>query len=166
MYTTDINYDPQQTNMQNLVRMKMRAFADEQTRMQRDYAGQSQQRELENLNAQRSLNQARRQSGGRGVGGFSFRDGGMGFANGGPVGFVHGMGAKDKMMHKGMAYADGGDVTDVQAKPAVPVRVSNGEFEFTPEQVANIGAAVLSAVNGAGAMVPPQPSAKGFAPAR
>lgn len=41
-------------------------------------------------------------------------------------------------------YADGGPVQDVQAKGFVPVKVSNGEFEFTPEQVANIGAAMLA----------------------
>lgn len=40
--------------------------------------------------------------------------------------------------------ADGGPVQDVQAKGFVPVMVSNGEFEFTPEQVANIGAAMLA----------------------
>ena len=40
--------------------------------------------------------------------------------------------------------ADGGPVQDVQAKGFVPVKVSNGEFEFTPEQVANIGAAMLA----------------------
>lgn len=40
--------------------------------------------------------------------------------------------------------ADGGPVQDVQAKGFVPVQVSNGEFEFTPEQVANIGAAMLA----------------------
>ena len=42
------------------------------------------------------------------------------------------------------SYADGGLVQDVQAKGFVPVQVSNGEVEFTPEQVANIGAAMLS----------------------
>ena len=50
-------------------------------------------------------------------------------------------------------YADGGPVQDVQAKGFVPVRVSNGEFEFTPEQVANIGAAVLA--NSGGKAQPP-----------
>lgn len=50
-------------------------------------------------------------------------------------------------------YADGGPVQDAQAKGFVPVRVSNGEFEFTPEQVANIGAAVLA--NGGGKAQPP-----------
>ena len=40
--------------------------------------------------------------------------------------------------------ANGGPVQDVQAQGFVPVKVSNGEFEFTPEQVANIGAAMLA----------------------
>lgn len=50
-------------------------------------------------------------------------------------------------------YADGGPVQDAQAKGFVPVRVSNGEFEFTPEQVTNIGAAVLA--NSGGKAQPP-----------
>ncbi len=50
-------------------------------------------------------------------------------------------------------FANGGPVQDMQAKGFVPVRVSNGEFEFTPEQVANIGAAVLA--NGGGKAQPP-----------
>lgn len=43
-----------------------------------------------------------------------------------------------------LRYANGGAVQDVQEKGFVPVQVSNGEYEFTPEQVANIGAAMLS----------------------
>lgn len=42
------------------------------------------------------------------------------------------------------SHADGGVVKNIQAKGFVPVKVSNGEFEFTPEQVANIGAAMLA----------------------
>lgn len=41
-------------------------------------------------------------------------------------------------------YADGGPVQGIEPKGFVPVKVSNGEFEFTPEQVANIGAAMLA----------------------
>lgn len=45
------------------------------------------------------------------------------------------------------AFADGGPVQDAQAKGFMPVRVSNGEYEFTPEQVANIGASMLASQN-------------------
>lgn len=46
-------------------------------------------------------------------------------------------------------YADGGQIQDAAPKgfSPVPVRVSNGEYEFTPEQVANIGASVLASQN-------------------
>jgi hypothetical protein len=43
-----------------------------------------------------------------------------------------------------LGYASGGPVQDVAPRGVVPVRVSNGEYEFTPEQVAAIGAALLS----------------------
>lgn len=44
------------------------------------------------------------------------------------------------------AFADGGQVQDIQAKGfrPMPVRVSNGEYEFTPEQVANIGGIAMA----------------------
>jgi len=46
-------------------------------------------------------------------------------------------------------YANGGQIQDVSPKgfAPVPVRVSNGEYEFTPEQVAAIGAALLASKN-------------------
>lgn len=44
-----------------------------------------------------------------------------------------------------LRYANGGAVQDVQEKGFVPVQVSNGEYEFTPEQVTAIGAAMLAA---------------------
>lgn len=47
----------------------------------------------------------------------------------------------------------------------VPVRVSNGEFEITPEQVQAIGAAVLRTVKDMTHEPAGQPSARGFAPA-
>lgn len=164
MYSTDLKFDAGQSNMQNLVRMKMQMAADEQRRQQRDYAAQSQQRELANFNAQNALNDARMgRSEARGFG-VTMANGRLGFANGGAIGMEQQHGKK-KGPYRSVFLADGGDVTDVAAKPEVPVRVSNGEFEFTPEQVANIGAAVLNAVNGGGAMVPQQSSARGFAPA-
>ena len=43
----------------------------------------------------------------------------------------------------------GDEALKKMADAKVPVRVSNGEFEFTPEQVQSIGAAVLTALRDA-----------------
>lgn len=75
----------------------------------------------------------------------------------------------DTTQAMGMGAEDEPDSDDMEPDDddagKVPVRVSNGEFEITPEQVQAIGAAVLRTVKDMTHEPAGQPSARGFAPA-